>query len=113
MPMAKKPYENAEVIDLVEYIIADTTLTVRDLCVRVSASPTTGAITITLANVSEMRGKFVAIYARDADGTNTVTIQDNDESEGWTNITLSGPGDGNILYSDGMKWWSCCAITSG
>lgn len=113
MVLQKKMYEDDTVIDKVRHLTADATLTPRDLVVRVSASPATGALTITLCNVSEMMGKFVSIRARDADGTNTITIQDNDESEQWTDITMNGPGDSALLYSDGLMWHTCCAVTSG
>lgn len=114
MVMAKKIYEGHEVVDKILHLTADATLTPRDQAVRVSASPATGAITITLPNVSECRGLWFSIVARDADGTNTVTIQDQDESEYWAgDITMNGPGDVNLLYSDGMMWHQCCGITTG
>jgi len=113
MALDKKPYESHEVVDKVAHIVADTTLTPRDLCVRISAGPATGALVITLANVSECRGLHVAIVARDADGTNTITIQDSDESEFWTNITMNGPQDSVVLYSDGYMWHVCCQVTTG
>jgi hypothetical protein len=87
--LQKKPYEDDTVIDKILHVAADATLTPRDLVVRPSASPATGAITITLCNVSECMGKFVSIRVRDADATNTVTIQDQDESEQWTDITMN------------------------
>lgn len=98
-------HEGQLVRDKYEVVTADITLDRYDQVVRVSASPTTGAITITLAPVNECAGRFVAILARDADGTNDVTIQDQDESEDWADITLDGATDGVVLYSDGMKWW--------
>lgn len=110
----KKMYESHEVVDKLLHVTADTTLTPRDLCVRVYASETTGPLTVTLANVSECRGLWVSIAARDGDATNTVTIQDQDESEFWAgDITMNGPGDTTLLYSDGYMWHQCCSITSG
>jgi hypothetical protein len=111
--LQKKPYEDDTVIDKILHVAADATLTPRDLVVRPSASPATGAITITLCNVSECMGKFVSIRVRDADATNTVTIQDQDESEQWTDITMNGPGDSSLLYSDGYMWHTCCIVTTG
>jgi hypothetical protein len=92
---------------------ADVEMTTRDYVVRPSASPASGAITITLPPVAEAKGRFYSILALDADGTNTITIQDRDDSEYWTDITQNGPGDGNLLYSDGRHWWNLGALTSG
>lgn len=101
----KNLHEGQLVRDKYEVVTADITLDRYDEVVRVSASPDTGPIVITLAPVNECAGRHVAILARDADGTNDVTVQDQDESEDWSDITLDGPDDGVLLYSDGMKWW--------
>lgn len=102
----KNLHEGQLVRDKYEVVTADITLDRYDEVVRVSATPTTGTIVITLAPVNECAGRHVAIHARDADGTNFVIVQDQDESEDWADITLDGPLDGVLLYSDGMKWWT-------
>ena len=112
--LEKKTYEQHEVVDKIRHVNATLTLNPADMCVRVSADETSGAIVVTLCNVSVMRGLFVSIVCRDADGTNTVTIQDDDESEYWAgDITMNGPGDSVLLYSDGYMWHQCCAVTTG
>ena len=89
---------------------ADYEMSTYDYVVRPSADPSTGPITITLPRVAEAKGRFYSILARDADGTNTITIQDQDDSELWSDITLNGPGDQVLLYSDGIHWWSVVSI---
>jgi len=89
---------------------ADYEMNTYDYVVRPSADPSTGKITITLPRVAEAKGRFYSILARDADGTNTITVQDQDDSELWSDITLNGPGDQVLLYSDGIHWWSVVSI---
>ena len=86
---------------------ADYQMTTRDYVMRPSADPTSGPIVITIPPVSEARGRFYSIVARDADGTNTITIEDfKDDSECWAgDIVLNGKCDEVLLYSDGMKWF--------
>lgn len=93
-------------------ITSATTLDVYDQMVRCSASPSTGAYTITLPRVEQARGRFYAIFATDADGTNAITVQDQDESQDWSDITLNGANDGVLLYSDGQKWWTAVSDIS-
>lgn len=79
-------------------------MTVRDYVLRPSANAGSGPIDITLPGVSEARGRFYNILVRDADGTNTVNIQDKDDSEAWGGDFLF-VGSGKVLfYSDGMNW---------
>lgn len=86
---------------------ADYQMLVYDYVLRPSADEDSGAITITLPPVDRAAGKFYSIVARDADGTNTITIQDkDDQSECWEgDVTLNGPCDEVLFYSDGLKWW--------
>jgi hypothetical protein len=86
---------------------ADYVMNTRDYVMRPSADPVSGPIVITLPPVSEARGRFYAIVARDADGTNTITVEDfKDDSECWAgDIVLNGKCDEVLLYSDGMKWF--------
>ena len=84
---------------------ADYQMTTRDYVLRPEADGTSGAITITLPAVSEAKGRFYSIICRNADAVNTVTIQDQDESECWANdIVLNGKCDRLFLYSDGLAW---------
>ena len=86
---------------------ASYVMNTRDYVLRPSADPTSGPIVITLPPVSEARGRFYSIVARDADGTNTITVEDfKDDSECWAgDIVLNGKCDEVLLYSDGMKWF--------
>jgi len=93
------------VVDKYHGPIANYTMTTRDYILRPAAGPATGAFTITLPPVTEAKGRFYSLIARDADGTNTITIQDRDESECWDgDITFNGKCDKVLLYSDGLAW---------
>lgn len=77
-----------------------------DYVVRPSADGVSGAIVITLPPVAEAKGRWYAILCRNADPTNTVTIQDRDDSECWANdIVMNGKCDRLLLYSDGLAWY--------
>lgn len=103
----KSLHEGQLVRDKMETAVAAAkTLDVYDQMVRCAAGPATGAFAITLPRVNEAKGRIYAIHCTDADGTNAITVQDQDESEDWTDITLNGPLDGVLLYSDGKKWWT-------
>ena len=89
-------------------------MTTRDYVVRPSADPDSGPITLTLPPVAEAKGRFYSIVARDADGTNTITIADKNDSECWeADITLNGKCDSELLYSDGLAWIRCAKVTRG
>ncbi len=85
---------------------ADYVMTTLDYQVRPSADPTSGPITITLPPVAEAKGRFYSMVCRDADGTNTVTVEDNnDDSEMWlADIVMNNAGDRLLVYSDGLAW---------
>ena len=111
MALDKKPYEAHEVVDKILHIAADATLTPRDQVVRATANAVTTAITLTLPPVGDCRGLWFAIVARVADNTNTVTIQDQDESENWPgDVVLDGPRESILLFSDGYSWHQCCQV---
>ena len=98
--------EQDTVRDKIVFVTADRTLEIYEQVVRVSADGDSGANTITLPSVSNATGKIFSIVCRNADGTNDVTIQDQDDSECWAgDITLDGKCDRALLYSDGMTWW--------
>jgi hypothetical protein len=91
------------------YILATADYTMRtwDYVMRAAANGTTGAFTITLPPVAEARGRKYSFVVRNADAVNTITIEDNnDDSECWLgDIAYNGKCDGNLFYSDGLKWW--------
>lgn len=85
---------------------ADYEMTTRDYVLRPSADADSGAITITLPSVSLAKGRIYSIICRNADGVNTVTIQDQNDSECWLgDFTMNGKCDRLLLYSDGLAWW--------
>ena len=103
-----------EVVDKYVNPNADYQMSTYDYVLRPSASPSSGAITITLPPVAEAKGRFYSILVRDADGTNTVTIADKDDSECWeADIVLNGKCDSELLYSDGLTWIRCAIVTRG
>lgn len=82
----------------------DVTLGVNDQVVEVASN--TDAVTITLPFVSDVPGKMFFINAPDGN-TNTVTVQDNDESHDWKgDYSLDANDDHLALISDGRKWWA-------
>jgi len=70
---------------------------------------TAGAITITLPGVAEAAGLIFSI-ALETDGGTNVTIQDRDESYGWSDLTLADAADKYLLYSDGHSWWTLASV---
>jgi len=84
---------------------ADYAMTTRDYVMRPSADGDSGAITLTLPPVAEAKGRFYSIIVRNADAVNTVTIQDQDDSECWIgDVVLNGKCDRALFYSDGLAW---------
>lgn len=82
---------------------ADATLGANEQVVDVASD--TSAVTITLPVVSDVPGKTFFINAPNG-GTNTVTVQDNDESFDWKgDYSLDAADDQIALQSDGRKWW--------
>lgn len=94
-----------EVVDKYIDPAADVTMTSRDYVVRPSADGDSGPITLTLPPVAEAMGRWYSIIVRNADAVNTVTVQDDDDSECWVgDIVLNGKCDRLLLYSDGLAW---------
>uniref|UniRef100_A0A6H1ZMZ0 Uncharacterized protein n=2 Tax=viral metagenome TaxID=1070528 RepID=A0A6H1ZMZ0_9ZZZZ len=92
-----------EVVDKYHDPFADYQMTTRDYVLR---PYTVGeAITITLPPVVEAKGRFYSIVARSITGTFYITVQDKDDSDGWEgDFVLDAAGEGQLLYSDGLKW---------
>jgi hypothetical protein len=86
------------------FITEAETISIRDLVNDVDADSTSGAYTVTLPPVSEAQGKVFTFYASDADATNKVKIQDQDDSIGWFDLYLSAIGDRLVIFSDGRQW---------
>ena len=83
------------------FIDEATTLTVGQQCCE--ADTTDGAMAVTLPNVEEAAGKIFSISLITDGGD--LTIQDQDESRDWTDLTLDTANDFALLYSDGRKWF--------
>ena len=113
MTLENRGEQHHQVVDKYVNPIAAYTMSTRDQVVRPSAGPATGAFVITLPPVAEAKGRFYSIICRDADGTNTVTVADNnDDSEMWlADIVMNNAGDRLFLYSDGLAWMP--AFTGG
>lgn len=87
---------------------AAATLTLYEQQVRVDT--TDGAFAITLPPVAEAKGLEFSIIL-ETDGGN-LTIQDQDDSYNWSDLTCDDALDGFLLKSDGYVWWQLAAITA-
>lgn len=93
---------------------ATVVMTTRDYVVRPSADPTSGPISVVLPPVSDAKGRFYSIIARNADPVNTITIMDRDDSECWIgDIVMNGKCDRLLFYSDGLAWIPVGGISMG
>jgi len=95
--------------DAFEDLSAATTLTVSAARVHVTGNTASDDWSLTLPPVAEAAGRFLSIYATIAN-SKTVTVQDQDDSVGWTDLTLDTDDDHALLYSDGLRW---CVILNG
>ncbi len=85
---------------------ADYIMSQRDYTMRPFADGDSGPITITLPPVSEAKGRWYTIVARDADAVNTITVTDRDDSECWQgDYILDAKCDWIRAYSDGLCWF--------
>ena len=92
-----------QVLDNFLHATVSATLTVNQQAVVI----TTGAavdVTITLPNVGEAMGRTFT-FQLITDGGFDGVIQDQDESDDWTDLTLDTADDYAVLYSDGRRWW--------
>ena len=107
--LEKKFRENAIVSDKFLGVTAAVTLTIRDQVCRVVAAAANFAIT--LPNVSEAAGMIFSLYLVSTGG-GQVTVQDNDESDGWSDMVMTVADDHVLLYSDGFTWHKLVDITT-
>jgi len=63
---------------------------------------TTGSYTVYLPPVASAQGHMYVFYA--TDGTGDVTVADQDDSIGWTDLHLDETDDCLVLMSDGRHW---------
>lgn len=78
-------------------------LTVTNAMACLTLDSTDGALTVTLPKVEQAAGLTFSFMCKTY--SSAITIQDNDDSDDWTNISLDAAQDGALLYSDGRKWW--------
>lgn len=70
-----------------------------------------GNVTITLPPVGACKGRTYFIARSAGDDTNTITIQDQDDSIDWTNVTMAHETTKQRVWltSSGRRWYmSCC-----
>lgn len=89
------------------YIVASSTntsdtLEVFEQVVRVDTETNSQAFTLTLPNVSAAKGKIYDIEL-ELDDAN-LTVQDNDDDAGLTDIVMDTAGDYVVLMSNGFMW---------
>ena len=95
-----------EVVDKYVNPNADYEMSVYDYVVRPSAH-LAGPITITLPPVALARGRWYSILCMAAGAVNTVTVQDQDDSECWPgDFVFNAKCDNALCYSDGRKWYT-------
>ena len=84
-------------------VSAATSITVGTSLVHATANTATDSYSLTLPNVSEAAGMLINFRATIAN-SKVVTVQDNDESLEWSDLTLDTDEDYTLLYSDGERW---------
>jgi diaminopimelate epimerase len=87
----------------IDPVVKTTTATLAVYETAVLADSAAGAFTITLAPVAASKGLIVTITQVGTDGGN-ITIQDQDDSYGWSDMTMTALADHVCLYSDGLVW---------
>lgn len=92
--------QQAAVVDKYVDPAAAYQMTTQDYVVRPDTS--SAAVTVTLPSVAEAAGRIYTVACRSA--SNAITLQDQDDSEAWTDLTLDAVGDKVALYSDGLAW---------
>lgn len=89
--------------DRFDSVSADAVMDVNDNVLHVTGF--SGAVAITLPPVANAAGQVYAIKVLGDASVNNVTVQDQDESRGWTDQACSNASGGTIVvYSDGEEW---------
>ncbi len=83
-------------------VSAAVTLEVYEQIVHVTM--TTAAYAITLPNVSQAIGRIYTFYIKTNATPRVLTIQDQDDSFNWSDMTLNTVGSKVVLFSDGRTW---------
>jgi len=95
--------------DAFEDLSEATTLTVSAARVHGTVNTANDSWSLTLPPVAEAAGRLLSIYATVAN-SKVLTVQDQDDSVGWSDLTLDTDDDHVLLYSDGLRW---CVILNG
>jgi hypothetical protein len=94
--------DSGQVLNKVTFGTVAATLTSQQQVVEYNT--TAGACAVTLPDVCEAAGKHYSISLV-TDGGN-LTVQDQDDSRDWSDITLTAANDYVLLFCDGRKWFS-------
>lgn len=86
-------------------VVAAVTLNLYNRFVRCTANTATDNYSITLPPVAEAVGIIISIHATSIANSKAVTVQDQDDSQDWSDLTIDVTADGVLLFSDGLKWW--------
>lgn len=98
----KTRYGLDKVVDKILHIDdTDTELTIRDQVVRVTSDG--AAVTVTLPSVAEAKGLMFDIEALTG-ATQTVTVEDNSDDAGLSDISLDADNEYVVLWSNGISW---------
>ena len=85
-------------------------LTIRDQVNHVSTSSATDVV-LTLPPVIEAKGMFFSFFMV-LSNTGDCTIQDQDDSAGWSDMKMTATNDMVLLYSDGHTWFKVVDVTT-
>jgi len=97
--------ELSRVVDKVNGITADDTLEGYEQIALVDT--TSVAVTVTLPPVAIARGKRYNIYDVGGNGnSNNITVEDNANDAGMTDITIAKDNGSCIVESDGRFWYT-------
>ena len=89
--------------DRFDSVSADAVMGVNDNVLHVTGF--TAAAAITLPQVAQAAGQMYVVKVLDDASVNNVTLQDQDESRGWSDLTCSDASGGKVvLLSDGEEW---------
>ena len=91
--------ENAAIV----HLTAATTLRRANVFVFGTANTTYTSWTLTLPPVAEAVGQFVYVYGTIAN-SQAITVQDNNDDAGLTDLTVDTDGDDVMLMSTGKSW---------
>ena len=87
----------------VESLLVTAAATLTNLQRVVRCTPA-ASFSLTLPSVAAAKGLKFFIAVTTAGGF-TVTVQDQDDSEAWSDVALTADNDALCVESDGRKWW--------